>query len=194
MRVDDTDIPWREMVADYHRELPLDGYTSWRDVTELPGDGSFAPDRVYHPAAGILPGDFGALLLRALPDRVRDQQWHAERHLVLSTSGVVLARPSLGTAETTSSETTSSDVVGGSGESPPAARPAAVQAVTTGTLTELMTAWSGNRFPGRAWSGDGRVGIAAPPYPDSLVVSGPLGHRARPAGAPQPSARGCAVA
>lgn len=65
-------------------------------------------------------------------------------------------------------------MAGGSGESPPAAGPAAVQTVMTGTLTELMTEWSGNRFPRRAWSGDGRVGIAAPPYAGSLVVSGPL--------------------
>ncbi|HLZ37176.1 MAG TPA: hypothetical protein VKP64_05325 [Mycobacteriales bacterium] len=36
-----------------------------------------------------------------------------------------------------------------------------------------MTAWCTVGFPGWAWSGDGRVGIAAPPYADSLVVSGP---------------------
>lgn len=37
VRVDDTDIPWREILAGYPRELPLDGYTSWRDVTRTAG-------------------------------------------------------------------------------------------------------------------------------------------------------------
>ncbi len=43
----------------------------------------------------------------------------------------------------------------------------------TGTLAELMATWSKDGFPGWAWSSDGRIGIAAPPYADSLVVSGP---------------------
>ena len=88
-RVGDADVPWRQVLADYRREIPLDGYTSWCEVTELPGDGSFVLDRAYHPAAGILSKHFCTRLLHALPPRIRDQRWHAERHDVLSAAGAV---------------------------------------------------------------------------------------------------------
>ena len=43
----------------------------------------------------------------------------------------------------------------------------------SGPLAEISRPWTRNGFAGRAWTADGRVGIAAPPYADSVVVSGP---------------------
>ncbi len=100
----ETHVPWAEVATDYRRELPLNGYTSWSDVTELPGDGSFAPDRIYHPAAGFLPEQFCVLLLQALPHPNREQRWHAERHQVLMFRQVGLTPPSLATAGVTTWE------------------------------------------------------------------------------------------
>ncbi|MGE5762444.1 MAG: hypothetical protein ACM3ZF_00675, partial [Mycobacterium leprae] len=74
---------------------PVHSFLGLSTVTELPGDGSFAPERVFHPAAGVLPARFCAGFLQALPPRVRDQRWHTRRHDVLSVAGVVLAPPTL---------------------------------------------------------------------------------------------------
>jgi hypothetical protein len=48
-----------------------------------------------------------------------------------------------------------------------------------GTLVEISAGWTTTGFPGHARSDDGLVGIAAPRYADSVVVSGPdrLGQR-----------------
>lgn len=43
----------------------------------------------------------------------------------------------------------------------------------SGRLAEISRQWTRNGFAGRACAADGRVGIAAPPYADSVVVSGP---------------------
>jgi hypothetical protein len=43
----------------------------------------------------------------------------------------------------------------------------------SGRLSEIAEQWTRDGFAGRAWTADGQVGIAAPPYADSVVVSGP---------------------
>ena len=52
-------------------------------------------------------------------------------------------------------------------------------AAMAGTLAEISAGWTTTGFPGHARSDDGLVGIAAPRYSDSVVVSGPdrLGQR-----------------
>lgn len=42
-----------------------------------------------------------------------------------------------------------------------------------GTLSEISIGWTTTGFPGKARSDDGLVGIAAPRYADSVIVSGP---------------------
>lgn len=44
---------------------------------------------------------------------------------------------------------------------------------SAGPLSEIAEQWTSNGFAGRAWTADGRIGIAAPPYADSVVASGP---------------------
>lgn len=43
----------------------------------------------------------------------------------------------------------------------------------SGRLQDIADRWTRDGFAGRAWTAEGRVGIAAPPYADSVVVSGP---------------------
>ena len=48
-----------------------------------------------------------------------------------------------------------------------------------GSLGSISAAWTTSGFPGRAWTSDLRIGLAAPPYADSVIISGPaeLQHR-----------------
>ena len=43
-----------------------------------------------------------------------------------------------------------------------------------GSLSSISAFWTTSGFPGRAWTSDLRIGLAAPPYADSVVISGPV--------------------
>ena len=42
-----------------------------------------------------------------------------------------------------------------------------------GSLGAISALWTTSGFPGRAWTSDLRIGLAAPPYADSVIISGP---------------------
>ena len=50
---------------------------------------------------------------------------------------------------------------------------AASTRTSEGSLGAISALWTTSGFPGRAWTADLRIGLAAPPYADSVIVSGP---------------------
>jgi len=55
--------------------------------------------------------------------------------------------------------------------------PIASSRTSEGSLEAISASWTTSGFPGRAWTSDLRIGLAAPPYADSLIISGPAGLR-----------------
>jgi hypothetical protein len=162
------DITWAVVAADFGRSGYLDGYTSWAELTELPGDGSWAPSRRYRPASGLVPESVITRLTKALqpdddkdfwitmpPDPVGSRARQDLQPTTLATPGPIRGhgrrRPS------------QPDLTSGSA---PATQP-------VGALAAIARRWAVDGFPGRAWKQDQSVGIAAPRYADSLIVSGP---------------------
>lgn len=43
---------------------------------------------------------------------------------------------------------------------------------SVGSLNAISESWTTSGFPGRVWTSDLRIGLAAPPYADSVVISG----------------------
>jgi len=44
----------------------------------------------------------------------------------------------------------------------------------SGTFAQVSMYWARRGFTGRAWTKTGPVGVAAPPYADSLILSGSI--------------------
>ena len=150
---------WREVADALGRATAdVDGYTHWHALSELPSGGGPPHDQdVDHPA-GVVPEGTAAALVR----------------VVESVSGagvrVVSALPAAW-----SSTTAPLVALGG----PPAVSRRLGPEVVEAPLAALAARWTAHGFVGRAWAVDRSVAIAAPPYADSLVLSG--GHELRDA-------------
>jgi hypothetical protein len=152
-------ITWHEALQEHRSDIELDGYVSWPLIAEYPGDGSRTPPRRYSRAAGPLPQQVTDVLLRILDDEQAGRsQWLSRPDPVTEGRAVALQPPALTQA----------------GTPPASALDGGVQWISRpSSLRTLTTRWSTAGFSGHAWSQDQRVGIAAPPYADSLIVSGP---------------------
>jgi hypothetical protein len=158
---------WREVLAESGRTAELDGYTSWARVTELPGDGDPVPPARYRRAGGLVPVEVLDQLVGALEtDPAGRGGWHHVPDPVTAGRAAPLLRAEL--EEPVLGEAGPTDAAGrpGTGPQDPAAP-------LRGPLRELACTWATRGFSGRAHSADGRLGLAAPAYADSLVVSGP---------------------
>ena len=143
-------VPWRTVARAFGDVVRVDGYTSWVELTELSGQGGTAPPQGYRPPAGYLDTDTYRLLLEANLRALRDTTWTASRASGWSTSGAPLTWPP-------------SDLDDNVRE---------FSKTVSGSLVEVSASWIRHGFSGRAWTIDGRAGIAAPSYADSLVISG----------------------
>ena len=159
---DDTGEPvtWRRALEVHRSTVELDGYVSWPRVAELPGDGGWTPPRRYRRACGLVPRQVCDVLVEVLGDGAPGP-WSWQPDPVTAGSRVALGPPAL------SPVAPAVDAVAtvGAGVHP---------AVVPAPLEDLAASWSTAGFSGHAWSSDLRVGVAAPPYADSLVVSGPV--------------------
>lgn len=144
-------VPWRTVARAFGDVTRVDGYTSWVELTELPGQGGAAPLQSYRPPAGYLDTDTYRLLLEASLRALGDITWTAVGASGWSTSGAPLAWPPSDLNENVNEFSNT----------------------VSGSLAEVSASWTRHGFSGRAWTTDGRAGIAAPSYADSLVISGP---------------------
>lgn len=139
---------WAEVTAAACSPVEVDGYTSWSALTELPGSGDPVPGETFEHPAGRVPEP----VLRALVAAVESGAGEGVRAVAEPPPGA----PARGAPLTAV----------GAPLAP--ARPVPPPPVE-GRLRDLAVGWT-TRFAGRVWTGDGRTGIAAPPYADSLVV------------------------
>jgi hypothetical protein len=144
-------VPWRQVARAFGDVTRVDGYTSWVELTELSGQGGTAPPQGYRPPAGYLDTDTYTLLLEVSLRALGDTPWTAVGASGWSTSGAPLTSPPWGLDDNFSE----------------------FSKTVSGSLVEVSASWTSHGFSGRAWTTDGRAGIAAPSYADSLVISGP---------------------
>lgn len=160
------DVTWHAVAADYGRDGQLDGYTSWAELTELPGDGSWAPARRYRPSAGLV----SAFVAQRLVDVMQRNDpapdlWFTEWRRPGAGDGRTLVPPALSMPDSARRAS--------SGDESASGHPAVPgNDVPVGALAAIAPQWAVDGFPGRVWRSDGTVGIAAPAYADSLIVSG----------------------
>lgn len=143
---------WREVAEAFHRDpTDVDGGTDWHALTEGPGSGEPLPVTSFdHPAGALPPPTLAALV-------------HAVESLAGPESRFVAAPPP-GWSTTTAPLT---DVA-----APLAVSRRAGGDVLVAPLADLAGTWLHHGFRGRVWAVDRSVAIAAPPYADSLVLSG----------------------
>lgn len=146
----DRTATWSEVAAASGTPVEVDGYSVWTALAELPGAGDAVPAETFDHPAGRVPEP----VLRALVAAVESVAGTGVRAVAEHPSGAVRGAPF---------------VAMGAPLAPSRPLPAQPR---EGRLRELADGWAG-RFAGRVWTADGRTGIAAPPYADSLVVSGP---------------------
>lgn len=118
------------------------------------------PSSSFRQASGFVPGPTGNVLVDVL-SRCGTDRWFYRPERVASPSGTVLAPSRL--------------AMTGSGLEleDPNARPVPISYSDTGmSLRDLVGRWETEGFSGRAWQVDGLVGLAAPAYSDSLIISG----------------------
>lgn len=141
---------WQAVAAANEWSEPLDGYVSWHQLTELPGSGTPRDRAVFEHPAGRLSTETLAALAVALRIVQADRTWVQDR---------------LDDAVATS--LTRAD-------QPLAVRQDLPATYRSGTFAHVSANWARRGFTGRAWTEIGPVGVAAPPYADSLIISGPL--------------------
>lgn len=142
---------WQAVAAAVAWPQPLDGYVSWHHLTELPGSGELADRAIFEHPAGRLSAETVTALAVALQTVQADRSWAQDG---LDDTAVAVALT-------------------------PADQPLSVAQETpathrSGTFAHVSANWARQGFTGRAWTTTGPVGIAAPPYADSLIISGPI--------------------
>lgn len=146
---------WQTVAAANDWPEPLDGYVSWHRLTELPGSGEPADRATFDHPAGQLSSKTLTALTVALRTIQADKSWI---HDGLDDDAVAtsLTAP----------------------DQPMAAAQHIPATHQSGTFATLSANWVRRGFTGRAWTQAGPVGIAAPAYADSLIISGPKKLRA----------------
>ena len=170
----DADVAWSAVAADVGRADELDGYVSWGRLTELPGDGSWAPRRRYRPSTGLLSPAVAQLLVESLsPADLANDRWLTEWTRPAPGGAQPLLPPALAAGDAVAVAADGGPATG------PTVRPMPDPRARRTSLAAIAATWTVVGFPGRAWRHDGRVGLAAPAYADSLIVSGPVEVTAR---------------
>jgi len=145
---------WLEVAAALSREATdIHGYTNWHALVELPGNGESPLGQPFdHPAARI-PHECLATLTAVIES-------------VTGPGAPFISAQPVGWSTTTAPLIE----VG----MPPAVSRRAGREILQAPLPELTARWPTHGFPGRVWAVGQAVAIAAPPYADSLVLSGGL--------------------
>lgn len=142
---------WQAVAAANAWSEPLDGYVSWHHLTELPGSGGPSDRALFEHPAGRVPAETLAALAVALQTVQADRSWVQDG---LDDTAVAVTL-------------TPADQPLAVAHHVPATR-------RSGTFTHVSANWARQGFTGRAWTETGPVGVAAPPYADSLIISGPM--------------------
>lgn len=129
----------------------VDGYADWHALTELSSAGGPPPDRAFEHPAGRVEQECLALLTSVLASLTgAGAPFVAAQPVGWSTSTAPLVE------------------VG----SPTVAGRRVAREVVEAPLHQIAARWGTHGFPGRAWAVGQQVALAAPPYADSLVLSG----------------------
>lgn len=158
-------MSWHEAIELIGRDEPLDAQTEWAEVSALPPSGGFAPLSGFDPSPGQIPSDLLELLTAVLGDIAgSDTSWVVERadpFRYPPGSETSLTAPAMAGDQRDHAE-----------DGPQTGDAAGDELVVQG-LDLLVRPWRIGPFPGRVHDVHGTVGLAAPPYADSLYVSGP---------------------